>query len=190
MPTERESHSFASHYKFPYYFSDNDNAAPDGGDKQGINFSQIWHFTKDLVIYYGSRDKEGNNYIEGWCSRWDIDNYNIIVETWLKKEDLQTLKNHIRPGAVKELKRVIYSPKFYDSTWGGHNTLLLVPNIYSKWNVFVGYDENEKINPPSKLKEMRSEKTVFVKNITEHTINGNDEFIEIKLEAAISGGVL
>ena len=189
MPTERESHNFASHYHFPYYFSDNDNAAPDGGTKQGINFSQIWRFTKDLVIYYGNRDKESNQYIEGWCTRWDVDNYNIIVSTWLNKADLQTLKDNIRPGAIKELKRIIYSPKFYDSTWQGKNTLLIVPNIYTKWNVFGGYGE-EKIKPESTLSKMRNEKTIFVKTVTEHPLEADAGWIELKLECSISGGVI
>ena len=187
--TEKSERPASSHYHFPYFFSDNDNAAPDGGTKQGINFSQIWKFTKDLVIYYGSRDKETNQYIEGWCTRWDVQDYNVIISTWLSKADLQTLKEHIRPGAVKELFKVLGKPKFYDSTWQGMNSLRLVPNIHTKWNVFAGYGD-EKIKPESTLYKMRNEKTVFVQNLTENPCGADTNYINIKLDCKISGGIL
>ncbi|MBE3094408.1 MAG: hypothetical protein IMZ52_05205 [Actinobacteria bacterium] len=188
MPTERQSHNFASHYKFPYWFA---NAGTEGDNGvAGINFSQIWKFTKDLVIYYGTRDKETNQYVEGWCTRWDVQDYDVIVSTFLSKADLQILKEHIRPGAVKELYKILGKPKFYDSSWQGFNTLLLVPNIHKKWNVFAGYDEDEKIKPESSLNKMRNEKTVFVKNITENPMGADTNFINIKLDCCISGGNL
>ena len=53
-------------------------------------------FSKDLVIYYGSL--AGEDYIECNCSRWDQSDYNIIIETWLTKADLNTLRKKLNRG--------------------------------------------------------------------------------------------
>lgn len=74
-----------------------------------------WHLTHDLRIYYDSLT--GSDVINCWCSRWDVDNYSIVAETWLKKNDLQTLRNNIRPGATKELYRILGRPRFTDTSW-------------------------------------------------------------------------
>jgi len=190
MPTERNSHSNASHWRFPYYFSSDDEEAPDGGDKQGINFRNIWFYGNkgDLLIYYTTDiGGENPNYIECWCSRWDASDYSITVETWIKKDDINALRNAIRPGAVGELYSILGKPKFYDKSWTYANTLTFVPLQYTKK---VKDEEWEEPFEGSNLKYMRDKRTVYVKNYSEHPIVGPSQFIEIKIEAQISGGTI
>ena len=124
--------------------------------------------SSDLRIYYS-----GNAYVSGMCSRWDCDNYSMVFEIWLKKAPLQALQDNIRPGAVKELKRVIYSPKFYDSTWQGKNTLRLKPVVGTE------------------LYRMRGrEKIIYPKNIGSSPLPGASGWLEVKVEGSISGASL
>lgn len=132
-------------------------------------------YNYDLAIFYDSL--AGNDYIDCRCSRWDVQNYSIIVETWLKKDDLQTLRSNITPGAVGELYTILGRPRYYDGTWAGDNTLRLFPTPSS----------NEM--PGSTLHEMRSEKLIFVKNITEHPLEASSGWTEVKIEGMISGTI-
>ena len=75
----------------------------------------------DLLIYYDSLT--GNDVISCRCSRWDTDNYSFIIETWLKKDDLNTLISNITPGATDELYNILSKPTYYDKTWQGQNIL-------------------------------------------------------------------
>lgn len=119
---------------------------------------------KDLFI-------SGSTYsINCWCSRWDVQNYNLIIETWLKEGDLETLRNNIRPGAVGELYKILGKPHFYDSSWEAANTLRFVTNA----NV-------------GNLYNMREEKLGFVRNITTAPLEGSSGWTFVKLELAVSG---
>ena len=144
---------------FPFIF---------GGDAPT---SEIVTFTdKDLSIYYGAG--LGSSF-DVRCSRWDCDNYNIIVEAWLTKSQLNALMNNTRPGAVKELKRVIFSPKFYDSSWQGYNTILIKPTVGTS------------------LYHMRGkEKIIYCKNISSSPLPGDSLWLNCKIEGAISGQVI
>jgi hypothetical protein len=166
-------------YSFPISFS-----GTGGGTVMtphfGFNFVDLiviippeFEFKYDLAIFYGDLQ---NTYIDCRCSQWDTSDYSITIGTWVKKEDLLNLRNNIRPGAVKEFKRVIFAPKYYDSTWKGYNTIRLYPTPSSK-------EMND-----SNLRNMRGETIMYVKNITEHPIN--KDWIEIKLEGNISGSSL
>ena len=200
--TERSERPNSSHFAFPYYFDgiggvggDLDNfplSFPisflgEGGEgmspNRGICFGDLIIYIPptlpskhlyDLAIFYGDLQ---NTYVEGRCSRWDVQDYNIIVGTWIKKDELAALKENIRPGAVREFKRVITSPKFYDSSWKGYNTLRFYP-----------VPSSQKMSD-SNLYRMRKNTIAYVKNITEHPIT-NTEWIELKLECCISGGTL
>ena len=156
----------ASHFTFPYYFD---------SDK-GICFQGIDYFFGDLLIYY-----DGSNFIDCWCSRWDVQNYNIIIETWLRKSDANTLQDNIVPGAVGELYTILGRPTYYDKTWSAGNTITFKPNKYTKK---VG--SNLSGDNQSTLDKMRNETVVYVKNITTHPL-GNCDWIETKLECSISG---
>lgn len=109
--------------------------------------------------------------IECRASRWDTQNYSTTIETWIDKSDLQSLISDVVPGAVGELYQILGTPFYYDKSWAGENTIQFKP--------IVG----------SRLASMRSNKTMFVKNLTTHPINSTD-WIEIKLECYISGGTV
>ena len=141
---------------FPFIF---------GGDAPT---SEIVTFTdKDLSIYYGAG--LGSSF-DVRCSRWDCDNYNIIVEAWLTKSQLNALMNNTRPGAVKELKRVIFSPKFYDMSWSSRNTLKLKP-----------------VQNTNLYKMRGSEKIIYPTNISSSPLPGDSMWINVKLEGKLSG---
>jgi len=124
----------------------------------------------DLNLFYS-----GNSYITARCNRFDVQDYSIIVECWLKKDDLLTLQENTRPGAIKELNRVVYAPKFYDSTWQGKNTLKLRPIA----------------NSQSTLHQMRgSEKICYPKSISSFPLPGESTWIAVKIESVISGSSL
>lgn len=123
---------------------------------------------EDLRIYYS-----GNSYVQGRCHRFDIQDYNVICEVWLKKSDLVNLQNNIRPSAVKELKRVVYAPKFYDSSWSGKNTLKLKP-----------------VNSTGLSKMRGVEKVVYPSTISSSPLEGSSGWLNVKIESKISGSTL
>lgn len=120
----------------------------------------------DIYIYYS-----GSSYIECDCSRYDISNYSVTIETWLKKSDLQTLRSNITPGAVGELYKVLGRPTYYDKTWTKDNTLRITPQSASD----------------SSLHDMRNEKVIYVKNMSDSPIYGPSGWLNVKIEGYISG---
>ena len=74
----------------------------------------------------------------------------MVVSTWLKKDDLQTLVSNITPGACRELFQIMGRKYFFDTTWQANNTIKLKPNIYTK---LIGGDKWGGTNT-SKLVEM------------------------------------
>ena len=128
----------------------------------------VGYTVPDLNIYY-----DGDSYITCKCSRFDVQDYNVIMETWLNKAQLKLINDNIRPGAVKELKRVIFSPKFYDATWQGNNTLRLKP-----------------VQGTSLYRMRGSEKIIYPKNISSTPLPGDSGWINCKVEGAISGASL
>lgn len=121
----------------------------------------------DLRIWYDSMI--GTNYIDCRCSRWDVDGYSLIVETWLKKSDLQTLRNNIVPQAVGELYKIMDVPHHYDTTWSANNTLKLSPIAGAQLDLMRGED-----------------KVVYVKNITDTCLPGDKGWLNVKIEVMIS----
>ena len=124
---------------------------------------------KMLQIYYSSMSNE--DFIDCDCSRWDVNDYGITIEVWLKKSDLQILRRNITPGAVDELYTILGRPTYYDKTWTGNNTLKLLPNIHNDSN----------------LKDMREETIIYVKNISDSPIAGASGYINVKIEGYLSG---
>jgi len=124
-------------------------------------------YNKDLLIFYD--DLSVPNFIDCWCSRWDVQNYNVVMETWLKKSDLQTLRENITPQAVGELYTILGRPRYYDSTWTGDNTIKLVPT-----------SDNQ-------IAKMRGEKLIYVKNISDSPVKGPSGWLNVKIEGMISG---
>lgn len=125
---------------------------------------------RDLYIYYSSM--AGDHYTLSRCSRWDVSNYQVVIETWLSKDDAETILTHTKPGAAGELFKIIDKPIYYDKTLGGKNTLMLKPNEDS----------------PSTLKYMRNETLIYPRTITTHPLTyTNNNWIEVKIEGYISG---
>ena len=122
----------------------------------------------DLII-------SGNNCsILGWCKRWSTSNYNVVVETLMIKSDLQDLRNSIVPGASKELYQIMGQKYFYDQTWQSNNTIRLIPQDTTQGT----------------LSNMRGEKVVFVKSISDNPCKGKlgqDGYLDIKMEFNSSG---
>jgi len=160
----KDDHPVATHTAsvgFPFYFDD------DEGITWGtITIPPAWVLPYDLMIYYG--DMGTTDFVGGWASRWDVTNYSITCETWLRKSDIQSLISNTRPGATGELYQILGKPTYYDKSWTGANTIKIKPH------------------PSSNLSDMRSERIVYVKNVTTHPIT-NTDWIEIKIEANLSG---
>ena len=142
----------------------------------GDEWSELADFTtgvnpidkeNDLQIYYD--DFSEAHLINCWCSRWDVQNYSLVVETWMNKSNLNTLRNNITPGAAGELYTILGRPRYYDSTWQAGNTLKFSPN------------------QAYQLSNMRKDTLAFVKNITDTPIDGASGWLNVKLECLISG---
>lgn len=174
--TRKESYPESSFNSFPYYFSETPTGTPSGGIRFGAlpsvptaptPYVSPWFLTYDLGIYYDSLDSP--DVVECWASRWDVQNYSVIIETWVKKSEMQSLRNNMTPGAVGELYTILGRPRYYDSTWQKNNTIKLKPH------------------PSSQLSKMRNECLIFPKNVTEHIIDGDQEWVGLKIEGLISG---
>jgi len=122
---------------------------------------------KDLRIYYGNQTE--SSVICCFCSRWDVQNYSVVIETWLKKSDLQTLRDNITPQAVGELFTILGRPLYYDKTWSAKNTIRVAPVS------------------DTQLSLMRDETIAYVKSITDSPIEGDQRWINVKIEGMISG---
>ena len=166
----KDTNPSATHYSFPYFFSDVD----------GINFTgpsipvgQPSIHKWDLAIYYDSL--ASNDYIDCRCSRWDVQNYQVIIETWLKKADMANLIDNTTVGAVGELYTILGRPRYYDKTWSSKNTLRLLP-VPSSTSM-----------PRSNLHRMRKETLIFPKNISYGVIPGGSGWVTVKIEGLVSG---
>jgi len=114
----------------------------------------------------------GNNFsIDCNCSRWDSDSYQVIMEAWLKKSDLKNLRDNITPGAVDELYTVLGKPFYYDKTWTAENTIRLIPDSDNFSNLY----------------NMKTDKIIYVKNITSTPIRGDSLWLNCKIEGYLSG---
>lgn len=117
----------------------------------------------DLVI------SGSNCYLDCWCTRWDVQDFNVVVETWLNKTQYQDLMNSVKPGAVGELYKILGRPLYYDKTWSGDNTISLIPQAGNS------------------LYKTRRTKVIYPKTITSSPVAGDSGWISVKIEAAISG---
>ena len=185
MPTEKDLTPAATHVRFPYWFA---NAGTEDWTTtnrvHGIDFRNIWWWNKDLLIYYGDRNNpDSGAFVNCWCSRWTVENYNITVETWLKKDDLKKITDFIIPGNVKEMYNILGLPHMYDTTFKGRNSVKLVPNLYKK-KVLEEIPEDATI--PSNLPYMRKEVTGYCKTIMTGPIESDSGWILLKMEFATS----
>ena len=120
----------------------------------------------NFKIYYDSLDSP--DLITSDCVRWDTQNYTVIVETLLTKSQLQTLRNNITPGAADELYTILGQPHYVDRTWSGENTIR------------IASDKNN-------LQNMRDDRILYVKSITDTPLKGDSGKLLVKIEGFVSG---
>lgn len=123
----------------------------------------------NFKIYYDSLDSP--DLITSDCLRWDVQNYSVIVETILTKSQLNILRDNITPGATDRLYTILGQPTFVDRTWTGDNTIRI---------------SSDKSN----LQNMRSDRILYVKSITDTPQGGGSRKLLVKLECYISGSIL
>jgi hypothetical protein len=168
-----DTHPNASHTGFPYYFD----------DSEGITFISLpIQIPKNTLLFYNTLSEP--NFINCWCTRWDTNDYSITYSTFVNKEDLKTILNNTVPGAVGELYKVLGEPTYYDQTWQGNNTIRIVPNKYDEYDETTG---NYSGDNGTQLHTMRSEKIIYVKNITTRPLKSKTGLYEVKIEGMISG---
>jgi len=114
-----------------------------------------------LKIYMPSQNAA--NYIQCWCKRFDEDNYNVVIETFLGSANRNLLFAHVVPGAQRELWNILGKPKFIDATYQKQNTLWLEP--------VSGYG----------LSGIRKSREVAVKSISDQLIT--PDYFNVKIEA-------
>jgi len=164
--SDNDSGDFAS--KYPTLDSQTNYDIYNYGHFFYAQYNYFLH-SKDIAIYYSSLSL--GNFIDCFCTRWTQENYSIVLETFMNKSDLQTLKNNITPGAAGELFKILGRPTYYDQTWSGENTLRIVPNS----------------EHGSNLKNMRKECLIYVKSITDSPFEGPSGFLNVKIEGFVSG---
>jgi len=116
---------------------------------------------RSLRIYY-SGNQYPTHYIDCWGTRWDEDNWNVTIETFMGSGARNTLFSHVIPGAVRELYKVLGQPYYIDTTYNSGNTLILEPQH--------GYG----------LSGLRCKRTVAVKNISDTFLTRNKFGIKIE----------
>ena len=114
-----------------------------------------------LRIYMPSAG--ATNFIQCWCTRFDEDNYNVTVETFLGSANRNLLFSHIIPGAYRQLNNILGYPWVMDITYPRNsNTLWLEPQS--------GYG----------LSSMRIGRSVVIKSASDTFIN--PDYFNVKLE--------
>jgi len=104
------------------------------------------------------------------CSRFTVDNYNLVLEMWLKKSDIQLLRNNVRPNACKELYSILGLPHNVDTSWSKANTIRIIPNA----------------EHGSNLAYMRNEKIGYCKSMVTEPLEGQSQWINCKMEFLVS----
>jgi hypothetical protein len=124
----------------------------------------------DMVIYYSSLSAPHK--IECPCVNWRTSDFSVIVETFLDKDDLYTLRDNIVPGATGELYEILGEKYYWDMTFDGTNTVMISSQ-----------------GSTSTLPNMRSEPiVVYIKNIKDNPLRSITPKLYVKLEMMISGG--
>lgn len=112
--------------------------------------------------YYYSGNNYPNSYIDIPITRWDEDDWGLVVETYVGSSNRNTIFKNIIPTAVTELYNILGTPYYKDTSWSSGNTIILEP--------ISGYG----------LSSLREKRTVAVRNATDWFIN--QETFGIKLE--------
>ena len=100
--------------------------------------------------------------IDCWASRFDIDNYNITIETILSPGDRNDLFKNITPGAVRELYNILGTPYFIDSTYSSGNTI--------------------NVDPIGNLADIVNSYKIAIKSISDTPIGAGNKLFSVKIE--------
>ena len=73
----------------------------------------------------------GSSYFYFYPTRWDEDNWSVVIETFLTDVHRDLLFANVVPGAVAELYNILGRPKYIDTTYNSGNTLIIVPYLPS-----------------------------------------------------------
>lgn len=132
----------------------NVNALEDGSLNDRVGSNDATMYSPITLTYEDS--------INCWASRFDIDNYNITVETQLTPGQRNDLFNHVTPGAVRELYNILGTPYFIDSTYSSGNTLIF--------------------SPSGNLSDIVNEYKIAVKSISDTPIGAGNKLFNVKIE--------
>jgi len=113
-------------------------------------------------IYYFPSSDAYNQYFSCPISRWQEDNWNVIIETFLESGNRNSLFANVIPGAVREIYNILGTPKFIDISYSSGNTLIIEPQ--------AGYG----------ISSLRQSRTIGVKNIQDTFLSPN--YFSVKIE--------
>ena len=116
----------------------------------------------NIEIYY-SCNNYPNNKVNCWCSRWDRDGWNVMIECIMTASQRNNIFNNVVPGAVRELMTILGEPTYIDTTYSSGNTL----RVESSGSTTNYWDNT----------------TIAVKNISDTFINR--EKFNVKIEGKI-----
>jgi len=121
----------------------------------------IYKEGNSLRIYY-SCNAYPHYYIDCWCKRFDVSNYDVTIETFLSPGARNQLFQSVTPGAVRELYNILGKPKYIDTTYSSGNTL--------------------RLEPIGNLTNLENEMIIAVKSISDSPIAGSSKKFNIKIE--------
>jgi len=103
----------------------------------------------------------GSSYFYFYPTRWDEDNWSVVVETFLTDVHRDLLFANVVPGAVAELYNILGRPKYIDTTYNSGNTLIIVPYL-------------------SSISGLRKTRRIAVKSISDTFINPSTYRVKIE----------
>ena len=136
-----------------------------GSGFKNINLTSLAAPADTLPVRIYPSSTSNSTYVDCWCTRWDESNYDMTFETYLNKTDRDKLYNNVRPGAVRELYKVLGKPTFIDSTYASANSLIFEPT--DGWGV----------------SGVREKRIIGVKTISDTFIN--KDYFNVKVEGKI-----
>ena len=95
-----------------------------------------------------------NHYIDCWANRWDYNDYDIIVETFMSSGARDFLFSNIIPGSIREYRNILGKTIQLDGTFESGNTLILEPisgyglsSLRSRKKVYVHHAKDWFVSP-------------------------------------------
>lgn len=93
-------------------------------DRKGTDLKARGNYGSDGTITNATwKDRP----IRCWNSRWDEDNWGVILETFMDACDRNYIFRNVTPGALRELYNILGTPRYIDTTYKSGNTLIFEP---------------------------------------------------------------